>query len=165
MTRIAVLDDYQDVALALADWSAVLQRAEIEIFRDTIADPDALVQRLLPFDIIVAMRERTGFPRAVLERLPNLKLIATTGMRNAAIDMAAAAERGITVCGTQGLAYPTVELTWALILALSRRIPHEDQNMRQGRGQTTPRTRLHRKGLGGLGLGRLGAAGAKIARA
>jgi len=165
MTRIAVLDDYQKVALDLADWSAVEQRAQIEVFSDTIADQDQLAARLQPFDIICAMRERTPFRRALLERLPNLKLLVTTGARNASIDVAAAAERGITVCGTEGMASPTVELTWALILALSRRIALEDRNMREGGWQQTLGTGLEGKALGIIGLGRLGTMVAKIGMA
>jgi phosphoglycerate dehydrogenase-like enzyme len=162
MTKIAVLDDYQNVALDLADWSGVQQRAQIQVLNDTIADQDQLAARLQPFDVICAMRERTPLRRPLLERLPNLKLLVTTGMRNASIDMAAAAERGITVCGTEGMSSPTVELTWALILALSRRIPMEDANMRQGGWQHTLGTGLEGKVLGVIGLGRLGAMVAKI---
>jgi phosphoglycerate dehydrogenase-like enzyme len=162
MTKIAVLDDYQNVALDLADWSGVEQRAQIQVFNDTIADQDQLAARLQPFDIICAMRERTPFKRALLERLPNLKLLVTTGARNASIDIAAAKERGITVCGTEGMASPTVELTWALILALSRRIPIEDRHMREGGWQQTLGTGLEGKALGIIGLGRLGEMVAKI---
>ncbi|MBI3512786.1 MAG: D-2-hydroxyacid dehydrogenase family protein [Proteobacteria bacterium] len=160
--QIAVLDDYQNVALELADWGPVQQRAQITVFRDTIADQDKLVERLKPFEIICAMRERTPFSRALLGRLPNLKCLVTTGMRNAAIDMAATADRGITVCGTEGLPYPTAELTWALILAMSRRVPLEDQGMRQGLWQRTLGTGLNGKVLGVIGLGRLGAQVAKV---
>jgi phosphoglycerate dehydrogenase-like enzyme len=162
MVQVAVLDDYQNVALELADWVPVQQRAQVTVFRDTIADQDKLAQRLQPFEIICAMRERTPLRRALLERLPNLKLIVTTGMRNASIDMAACAERGITVCGTEGLPYPTAELTWALILAMSRRVPLEDQGMRQGLWQRTLGTGLNGKVLGVIGLGRLGAQVAKV---
>src|SRR5258707_13535153 len=146
MVKIAVLDDYQGVALDLADWSGVLARAEVQVFNDTIADQDALAERLQPFDIVCLMRERTPLRRPLLERLPNLKLIVTTGARNASIDMAAAAARGVTVCGTEGMSSPTVELTWALILALSRRIPLEAHNIREGGWQRTPGTGLSGKG-------------------
>src|ERR1700731_301253 len=98
--KVAILDDYQNVALEVADWSAVAGRAEITVFNDHVADPDAVVQRLLPFDVICVMRERTPLPRDVIERLPQLKLIASTGSRNASIDMAAAAARGISVTET-----------------------------------------------------------------
>jgi phosphoglycerate dehydrogenase-like enzyme len=162
MVQIAVLDDYQNVALELADWSPVAQRGQVTVFHDTIADQDKLVERLRPFEIICAMRERTPFRRPLLERLPNLKLLVTTGMRNASIDMAACADRGITVCGTEGLGYPTAELAWALILAMARRIAIEDRNMRQGGWQATLGTGLNGKVLGVIGLGRLGAQVAKI---
>src|SRR5258708_418140 len=162
MVQIAVLDDYQNVALELADWAPVRQRAQITVFRDTIADQDKLVERLMPFEIICAMRERTPLRRGLLERLPNLKLLVTTGMRNASIDMAATADRGITVCGTEGLPYPTAELTWALILAMSRRVALEDHGMRQGLWQRTLGTGLNGKVLGVIGLGRLGGQVAKV---
>lgn len=162
MVQIAVLDDYQDVAMHLADWSAVQERAQITVFHDTIADQAELAERLKPFDILCVMRERTPLRKPLIDQLPNLKCIITTGARNASIDMAAASARGITVCGTDGLGYPTAELTWALILALSRRIPHEDYNMRQGGWQRTLGTGLNGKVLGVLGLGRLGAQVAKI---
>jgi len=130
MAQTAVLDDYQKVSLDLADWSAVQARAPITVFHDTIADPD------LAGRAAAAVRDhrRDARAHAVPEggaRAPaELKLLVTTGMRNASIDMATAAQRGITVCGTEGMAFPTVELTWALILALSRRIAIEDHNMR-----------------------------------
>ncbi len=162
MVQVAVLDDYQNVALEIADWSAVEQRAKITVFNDTIADQDKLAERLKPFEIICAMRERTPFRRALIERLPNLKLLVTTGMRNASIDVAACAERGITVCGTEGLAYPTAELAWALILSMARRIPLEDASMRAGGWQRTLGTGLNGKVLGVIGLGRLGAQVAKV---
>ena len=134
--RIAVLDDYQDVARDYADWASL--PAEVEFFHDTIKDQDRLAQRLQPFDVIAAMRERTAFPRELLAALPNLKLLVTTGMRNAAIDVAAARELGITVCGTgSGSAParswgPTAELTWGLIFALVRDIPGQDRSIREG---------------------------------
>src|SRR4029077_11068234 len=147
----------QGVALDLADWSGVQARAEIQVFNDTVADQDELAARLQPFDIVCLLRERTPLKGALIKRLPNLKLIVTTGARNASIDMAAAAARNITVCGTEGQSSPTVELTWALILALSRRIALEDSNMRQGGWQRTLGTGLNGKVLGVIGLGRLGA--------
>ena len=162
MVQIAVLDDYQDVAMHLADWSGVQARGQVTVFHDTIADEAELVARLKPFEIICAMRERTPLRKGLIDQLPNLKCIITTGARNASIDVAAASARGITVCGTPGMAHPTVELTWALILALSRRIPHEDHNMREGGWQRMLGTDLNGKVLGVLGLGRLGAQVAKI---
>src|SRR5271167_2831548 len=118
--KVAILDDYQNVALGLADWSAVAGRAEITVFNDHLADPDTVVARLLPFDVVCVMRERTPLPRAVIERLPQLKLIASTGPRNAAIDVDAAAEHGVVVAHTGYDPRPTIEMTWALILASAR---------------------------------------------
>jgi len=110
MTRIAILDDYQDAARRLADWTRLPADAELVVFRDHLADLDGIAARLADVDVVVAMRERTPFPRALLERLPRLRLLVTTGMRNAAIDLQAAADRGVVVCGTGGLPYPTAEL-------------------------------------------------------
>ena len=123
--KIAILDDYQNCALSMADWSVLPPDAEITVFTDNIADPDALAERLLPFQVICAMRERTRFDRALIEKLPNLKLIATTGSWNAAIDMATCEELGITVSGTGAAPNSTPELTWGVILALLRNIPAE----------------------------------------
>src|SRR5271165_4982367 len=113
MLRIAVLDDYQGIALELADWTAVAKRAQIDVFRDHLADADAVVERLFPYDVVCVMRERTPLRRGIMERLPNLKLIASTAPRNASIDLRAAADRGVTVLHTGYFASPTVELTWA----------------------------------------------------
>src|SRR5580658_6004732 len=114
--RIAVLDDYQGVALECADWSVLRDRADITVFRDHLADTDAVIERLLPFEVVCVMRERTPLPRSVVERLPNLKLIASTGSRNPSIDMEAAKELGITVNATGYRSSPTIELKWALLL-------------------------------------------------
>ncbi len=122
MHRCAILDDYQDCALGFADWSS-LDGVQVKNFTDAIITSDALVEQLAGFEIIVAMRERTRFDAALLARLPRLKLLVTTGMKNAAIDINAAVARGITVCGTRGLSDPTPELTWGLLLALARHIP------------------------------------------
>jgi phosphoglycerate dehydrogenase-like enzyme len=165
MTRVAVLDDYQGVALRLADWRALPADADVHVFRDHRHDEDALVERLEAFDVVVAMRERTPFPRRLLERLPRLRLLVTTGMRNAAIDLRAAGDRGILVCGTESLPYPTAELTWGLILALLRRIPQEDRATRSGRWQVSVGVGLRDKILGVIGLGRLGAQVATIGKA
>jgi lactate dehydrogenase-like 2-hydroxyacid dehydrogenase len=119
--RVAILDDYQNVALSMADWSDVAALAEITVFNDHLADPDDVVERLAPFDVVCVMRERTPLPRDVIERLPRLKMIASTGPFNAAVDVAAAKERGIYVSTTGGYVESTVELTWALILAAARR--------------------------------------------
>ena len=120
MTRVAVLDDYQDVARSIVDWPAGL---DVVTFTDHVADHDALVERLQGFAVVVAMRERTAFPREVLERLPDLRLLVTTGVRNAAIDVAAANELGVVVSGTWGIVSNTAELTWALILAVAPPAP------------------------------------------
>jgi phosphoglycerate dehydrogenase-like enzyme len=165
MTRIAVLDDYQDAARRMADWSRLPAGAELAVFRDHVADLEAVAARLASFDVVVAMRERTPFPRALLERLPRLRLLVTTGMRNAAIDLQAAADRGVLVCGTGGLPYPTAELAWGLVLALARRIPREDRATREGRWQETVGLGLNGKTLGVLGLGTLGSRVARFGRA
>src|SRR5215218_7793359 len=130
MHRIAVLDDYQSVAADFCDWSTLPEPADVVEFHDHVDDEDALVARLEPFDVVVAMRERTAFPRSVLERLPNLKLLVTTGRRNKSIDVAAATHHGITVCGTGILPNGTAELTWGLMLAVTRHIPQEDTSIR-----------------------------------
>src|SRR5688572_2334208 len=156
MTAIAILDDYQKAAVTMADWRSLGPECELRCFHDHVADSTALAARLAPFEIIVAMRERTPFPRPLLERLRALRLLVTTGMRNASIDLDAAAECGITVCGTQGLQYPTAELAWGLILSLARRIWIEDAELRAGHWQTTLGVGLNGKTLGVIGLGTLG---------
>jgi phosphoglycerate dehydrogenase-like enzyme len=163
MPRVAVLDDYQGVALAMADWTALPPRCRVQVFRDHLTDLEALAERLGDFEIVTCMRERTPFGRDLLERLPNLRLLVTTGMRNAAIDLEAATDRGVLVCGTaSGPEGPPAELTWGLILALVRRIPQEDAATRRGQWGTTIGMSLEGRVLGVLGLGRLGA---KVARA
>jgi phosphoglycerate dehydrogenase-like enzyme len=175
--RVAILDDYQQVALASADWSAVRERAEIHVFTTHIGRTEALVNALEPFDVIVAMRERTPFDAERLSQLPRLRLLVTTGMSNASVDLEAAAARGITVCGTGGIASSTAELTWGLILALLRHIPTEDRWMKMagraggaalgvgGGWQQTVGTGLDGKRLGVVGLGRQGRRVAGIGRA
>lgn len=165
MLRIALLDDYQGVALVAADWASLAADARVEAFRDHVTDEAALAERLRPFDVVMALRERTPFPRAVLEQLPNLKLLATAGMRNAAVDLRAATELGILVCGTGGSARATMELTWGLILALLRQIPREDRATRAGRWQETVGIGLDGKVLGIIGLGNIGSQVAEVARA
>ena len=162
--NVAILDDYQGVALLSADWSEVERRATITVFNDH-ADEDLVAARLQDFEVVVLMRERTAFPRSLFERLPQLRLLVTTGMGNAAIDLEAARDAGVTVCGTGGLGYPTAELTWGLILALVRRIPAEHAAIHEGRWQTTLGEGLHGKTLGVLGLGRLGSRVATVGRA
>src|ERR1700712_402985 len=132
MVRVAVLDDYQNAARRFADWTALEARAEVTLFHDNLADPAAVVERLRPFDAICLMRERTPLTRAILEQLPNLKLISSTGGRNASIDTVCAKERGITVSHTGGLAHGAMEVTWALILAAARHVPQEVAAMRSG---------------------------------
>ena len=165
MTRVAVLDDYQNVARDMADWDSLPQDVRVDFFRDHLSVEDDVARRLEPYEIVVAMRERTPFQRALFSRLPNLKLLVTTGMRNASIGMEAAAEHGVTVCGTDGLPYPTAELTWALILALVRKVPTEDAAMRGGEWQVTMGEGLQGKTLGVIGLGRLGSQVARIGAA
>jgi len=165
MMRLALIDDYQHAALGLADWDSLKPEVAVQAFHDTPANEDVLVERLRDFDIIMAMRERTRFPRTVIERLPKLKLIVTTGVHNPAIDVKALAERGIPVCGTRGRYATTMELTWALILALARHILPERQALREGRWQTTMGVMLQNKVLGVLGLGNLGSKVAVIGKA
>ncbi len=165
MARIALLDDYQSVALDMADWSSLSPTTDVTVFQDHLADEDALVARLKDFDIIMAMRERTPFPRSVLQRLPGLQLLITAGMRNASIDLQAASDCGVTVCGTAGLSYPTAELTWGLILGLLRCIPREDHATRTGLWQVSMGIGLQGKTLGLLGLGRLGSQVAAVGKA
>jgi phosphoglycerate dehydrogenase-like enzyme len=160
--KIAILDDYQNVALRMADWSALAGRAEITVFNDHLADPVAIVERLAPFDVICVMRERTPLPREILQRLPKLKLIASTGARNASIDMVAAKELGIAVTATGYRSTPAIELTWALILASVRPVIRENEAVRDGRWQTSIGDDLSGRILGVLGLGNIGAAVARI---
>lgn len=165
MVRVAVLDDYQDVARKMTDWSVLPADVEVEVFRDHLTGQAAVAERLKDFDIVMAMRERTPFPRTLLEQLPRLRLLTTTGMRNAAIDMRAAADCNVLVCGTGGILYPTAELTWGLILSLLRHIPDEDRATRAGRWQISMGLGLHGKTLGLMGLGRLGSEVARVGNA
>jgi len=175
--RVAILDDYQQVSMASTDWSAVRSLAEIDVFAEHIARTEALVSALEPYDVIVAMRERTFFDAARLGQLPRLRLLVTTGMSNTSIDLAATAARGVTVCGTGGVASATAELTWGLILALLRHIPEEDRRLKlagraggaalgvSGGWQQTVGTGLDGKRLGVVGLGNQGRRVAEIGRA
>ncbi len=161
----AVLDDYQDGALSFANWT-LLDGVQVNNFTDAITNPDELAEQLTGFEIIVAMRERTRFDAALFARLPRLKLLVTTGMRNAAIDMDAAATRGITVCGTRSLSYPPTELTWGLLLALARHIPADVASVRAGeKWQTRIGVGLSGKTLGIIGLGKIGSQIARYAGA
>jgi phosphoglycerate dehydrogenase-like enzyme len=163
--KVAILDDYQNVALKFADWSDVSKRAQIDVFNDHVSDPEALVARLQPYDILAVMRERTPLRRELIERLPNLKMIASNAPRNASIDMAAAAERGITVTHSSYSSTPTVELTWALILAGARHIVSEAAAVRNGQWQHSIGEDMAGRTLGILGLGSIGTSVAKVAQA
>jgi phosphoglycerate dehydrogenase-like enzyme len=164
--RCAILDDYQNVALKLADWGKVKDRVEIKVFTEHLGAPDKVVTTLQGFDIIVAMRERTGFPKNVIDALPNLKLLITTGMRNASIDTEAANTRGVAVCGTGTFGNPTSGIAVGLMLELTRRIGYENARLHAGAPwQTTIGLDLDGMTLGILGLGKLGARTANIARA
>src|SRR5258706_5219627 len=150
--KIALLDDHQNVALESADWSELRDRADIVVFQNHVSDPDAVIERLLPFDVVCIMRERTPLPRSVIERLPNLKLIASTGPGNSSIDVTAAGDRGIAVVHTGYRSDPTIEFTWALILASARNIVTESNSVRSGGWQQAVGTDLRGKTLGVLGL-------------
>jgi len=158
LCRIAVIDDYQRVAEGIADWSVIGDDVAVTFFHDHVEDQQQLVNRLAPFTIVVAMRERTAFPAEVLRQLPQLKLLVATGMHHSAIDFAAATESGITVCGTQSWqgATATIELTWGLILGLARGIASEDAAIRHGGWQIGLGPLLEGKTLGIVGLGNLG---------
>jgi phosphoglycerate dehydrogenase-like enzyme len=160
--RLSILDDYQGVALEMADWSPLEGRVEIVVERKPFADEDAAARALAGSEIVAAMRERTPFPRSLVERLPNLKLLNTTGMRNASFDLAALRDRGVVVCGTEGGGLDTAELTWGLILGAARRIAEDHRSMRDGLWQTRIGNRLEGKTLGVLGLGRLGSAVVRV---
>ena len=163
--RIAVLDDYQNVALTMADWSVLDGRASVTVFNDHLAEPDAVVARLQPFDIVCVMRERTPMTRAIIERLPKLRLIASTATGNASIDLEAAEKQGVQVVHTGYSSAPTVELTWALILASARNLIAENAALRGGRWQRQISDDLAGRTLGLLGLGNIGAAVARIGQA
>jgi phosphoglycerate dehydrogenase-like enzyme len=160
--KVAILDDYQNVALQLADWSAVRQHAEITVFNDHLADPAAVVARLRPFDAVCVMRERTPLTREILQQLPNLKLIASTGPRNASINSQTAADLGIAVTATGYDSTPTIEFTWSLILASMRRIDREAASLKVGGWQTGLGANLRGKSLGVVGLGNIGSEVARI---
>ncbi len=165
-TRVAVLDDYQGAAEADPHWQGLCPGVEPVFFRDHLSDEAALAERLRPFGVVVAMRERTPFSASLLHRLPNLRLLVTTGMRNRSIDLVAAHERGVIVSGTEGTTRrSTAELAWGLILAVTRRIPTEERSVREGGWQTTVGTELAGKRLGLLGLGRVGTQMAGLGRA
>jgi len=164
--RCAILDDYQNVALSAADWSKVSGDLEIQVFNAHLGATDKVIAALQGFEIVCAMRERTAFPRDVIEKLPQLKLLITTGMRNASIDVAAAKARGVVVCGTPAVGSPTSGIAIGLMLELTRRIGYENARMKAGvPWQTTIGLDLEGLTLGVLGLGKLGARTARIAQA
>jgi phosphoglycerate dehydrogenase-like enzyme len=164
--RCAVLDDYQNVALKLADWSKITGDVDVTVFNQHIGGPDEVHRALRDFDIVCMMRERTPFRRNTIEALPNLKLLITTGARNASIDMAAAAERGITVCGTSSFGNPTTGITFGLILELTRRIGFEHARLEAGQPwQVTLGPDIEGMTLGIIGLGKLGVRVAGVAKA
>jgi len=166
MLRAAILDDYQNVALDLADWSAVTKDVEITVFNEPFAGPDEAIKALQGFPIIVGMRERTPFPRKVIEALPDLKLLITTGAKNNAFDLKAAAERGVTVCGTGSYGNPTTGIVFGLMLELTRRIGFENARLKAGeRWQATLGRDLEGLTLGIVGLGKLGTRVAGIGKA
>ena len=160
--KLAVLDDYQGAAKDLADWSKLPSGTEVEFFQNHIVEEDQLVERLKDFDMVMGMRERTPFTRSVLSRLPKLRLLITTGRRNASFDIEAASELGIAVCGTNGGGEGPTELTWGLILAMVRHIPEEDQRSREGSWGTTIGVGVKGKTLGLIGLGHIGSLVARI---
>ena len=162
---VAILDDYQAVAQQMADWSQLPSGVNVQFFHDHIADEDALVERLKNFQVVMGMRERTPFPRSVLDRLPELRLLVTAGMGNAVFDIPAATELGIVVSGTGGVGEGPTELTWGLILGLARRIPQEDRLTREGNWGTTVGIGLKDKTLGLLGLGHIGSLVGKVGTA
>jgi phosphoglycerate dehydrogenase-like enzyme len=159
----AVLDDYQGAALVSADWSVLAPDVEVTVLREHLADEDAVAAALAGVEIVVVMRERTPMTASLLARLPALRLLVTSGMRNAAIDREATVERGVVVCGTRSNSEPTAELTWALILGLARHLPEENAALRSGGPwQSTVGTDLYGATLGLLGLGRIGALVARV---
>jgi phosphoglycerate dehydrogenase-like enzyme len=163
--RIAILDDYQNVAMTYGNWAPIKGKHEVTVFNDHLDGNDALAKRLAPFDIIVIMRERTPFPKELFAKLQNLKLLVTSGMRNLGIDMKAATERKVLVCGTENVGFTTAELTWGLILALARNIPAEDRGLREGAWQKSVGLAMYGKTLGVIGLGKVGGHVAKIGKA
>ena len=163
--RIALMDDYQRVALKSADWSTLPPHCKLEVFHDSVIDMDALAKRLVDFEIVMALRERAPFPGPLLEQLPKLKMIASVGPRNAAVDVAAATRLGIIVTFTSGGPDSTSELTWGLILALARHIPQEHAALRGGRWQTTVGLEMAGRTLGVIGLGHIGGRVAAVGKA
>src|SRR5579884_3051765 len=166
MIRAAILDDYQNVAMAMADWSPIAQDVQITVFNEPFANQAEAIKALQGFAVVVGMRERTPFPRAVIEALPDLKLLITTGAKNNSFDLKAAADRGVTVCGTRTFGSPTVGITFGLILELTRRIGFENARLKRGeRWQITIGRDLEGLTLGIVGLGKLGRRSAEVGKA
>lgn len=164
--RCAVLDDFQDVATTIADWSPLQDRVEVVGFTEHFTTEEDLAAALAGYDIVVTLRERVAFPASLLDRLPRLRLLVASGMRNSVIDFAAAERNGVTVCGTASSSTPPVELTWALLLGLARGVVPESNALRSGgRWQSTVGADLHGSRLGLLGLGKIGSRVAQVARA
>jgi phosphoglycerate dehydrogenase-like enzyme len=164
--RCAILDDYQHAALNMADWTTISNKVDVEVFHEHVDQEDELVSLIKDFDIIVIMRERTPFRAPLFARLPRLKLLVTTGMRNASVDLVAAESHGIVVCGTSGSSESTAELTWALILGLARNIVQEHNAiLANGPWQSSVGIDLNGKRLGLLGLGKIGSRVARIGQA
>ena len=164
--RCAILDDYQDIALKAADWSSVEEEIDVTVFNDHLGGPNEVIAALKGFGVVVAMRERTPFPKQVIDALPYLKLLITTGMRNASIDVEAAKARGVAVCGTGSFGSPTSAIAFGLMLELTRRIGYENARLHAGaKWQTTLGPDLEGLTLGVLGLGKLGGRSAQIGKA
>jgi phosphoglycerate dehydrogenase-like enzyme len=165
MKRLAIIDDYEKLALSMGNWESLSPGVQTDAFNDHLVGEEALVKRLLPYDIVMIMRERTPFLRNIIEKLPNLKLLITSGPRNHSVDLAACSESGIVVCGTGSRKSPPTEQTWALMLALLKKIIHADSRMRKGIWGGDATVELADKTLGVLGLGRLGEAVSRVAQA
>ena len=166
MVRAAILDDYQNVAMGFADWSPIAKDVEIKVFNKPFGSQGEAIKALQGFAVVVGMRERTPFPRKVVEALPDLKLLITTGARNNSFDIKACAERGITVCGTGAVGSPTTGIAFGLMLELTRRIGFENARLKAGAPwQTTIGRDLEGLTLGILGLGKLGQRSAAVGKA
>ena len=162
MKKLAILDDYQNVAMDMADWSPLDGDVEITVFNDHLSDEDAVAERLKSFEMVMIMRERTPFPRSLFEKLPKLEHLVSSGMRNLSVDVDGASDNGVICSGTPSLGYPTAELTWGLIHSLARHVPLEDRETRAGAWQKTVGIGLRDKVLGIMGLGRIGVDVARV---
>jgi phosphoglycerate dehydrogenase-like enzyme len=162
MKKLAILDDYQNVAMEMADWSPLQADVEVTVFSDHLGDEDAVAERLRDFEMVMVMRERTPFPRSLFAKLPKLEHLISSGMRNLSVDVDAAKDNGVVCTGTPSLGYPTAELTWGLIHALARHVAYEDRETRAGAWQKTVGVGLRDKVLGIMGLGRIGVDVARV---